>query len=81
MSTKDQLLYSDVHGTAMRYATERRVIFLSRWLVVAKGTVRAVNARCRVVLHLLQPDGTVAVRPNVLFAALGGLLDVISGAG
>ena len=24
MSTKDQLLYSDVHGTAMRYAAERR---------------------------------------------------------
>jgi hypothetical protein len=24
MSTKDQLLYSDLHGTAMRYAAERR---------------------------------------------------------
>jgi hypothetical protein len=24
MSTKDQLVYSDVHGTAMRYAAERR---------------------------------------------------------
>jgi hypothetical protein len=24
MSTKDQLLYSDVHGTAMRYAAEKR---------------------------------------------------------
>jgi hypothetical protein len=23
MSTKDQLVYSDVHGTAMRYAAER----------------------------------------------------------
>jgi hypothetical protein len=24
MSTKDQLLYSDLHGTAIRYAAERR---------------------------------------------------------
>jgi hypothetical protein len=24
MSTKDQLLYSDLHGTAMRYAAEQR---------------------------------------------------------
>jgi hypothetical protein len=26
MSTKDQLLYSALHGTAMRYAAERRSI-------------------------------------------------------
>jgi hypothetical protein len=39
MSTKDQLLYSALHGTAMRYAAERRNLTNDNGLTFSFGGV------------------------------------------